>query len=94
MRPRHGVGRRPRPHRSPVGRPCGGAGLCDFLRLDPDDLEEELPDLAESIDVTTGIIMNITKHKTYTAVPFPEFMQKIIDADGLINYIKQEVDLK
>lgn len=45
-----------------------------------------------SIDVSTGIITNITKDKTYTAVPFPEFMQKIIDADGLINYIKQEVD--
>lgn len=45
-----------------------------------------------SIDVSTGIITNITKNKTYTAVPFPEFMQKIIDADGLINYIKQEVD--
>lgn len=45
-----------------------------------------------SIDVTTGIITNITKNKTYTSVPFPEFMQKIIDADGLINYIKQEVN--
>ncbi len=45
-----------------------------------------------SVDVTTGIITNITKNKTYRAVPFPEFMQKIIDADGLINYIKQEVD--
>ncbi|AKA68833.1 3-isopropylmalate dehydratase small subunit [Clostridium scatologenes] len=45
-----------------------------------------------SIDVSTGVINNITKNKTYTAVPFPEFMQKIIDADGLINYIKQEVD--
>lgn len=45
-----------------------------------------------SIDVSTGIINNITKNKTYTAVPFPEFMQKIINADGLINYIKQEVD--
>ncbi|AKN30427.1 3-isopropylmalate dehydratase [Clostridium carboxidivorans P7] len=45
-----------------------------------------------SIDVSTGIITNITKNKTYTAVPFPEFMQKIVDADGLINYIKQEVN--
>ncbi|NMM63720.1 3-isopropylmalate dehydratase small subunit [Clostridium sp. P21] len=45
-----------------------------------------------SIDVSTGIITNITKNKTYIAVPFPQFMQKIIDADGLINYIKQEVD--
>lgn len=44
-----------------------------------------------SIDVTTGIINNITKGKTYKAAAFPEFMQKIIDSDGLINYVKKEV---
>ncbi|MBA5850781.1 3-isopropylmalate dehydratase small subunit [Clostridium sp. cel8] len=44
-----------------------------------------------AIDVTTGIIKNLTKGKTYKAAPFPEFMQKIIDCDGLINYIKKEV---
>ncbi|MBC2580493.1 3-isopropylmalate dehydratase small subunit [Clostridium sp. DJ247] len=47
-----------------------------------------------SIDVTTGVITNITKNKTYKAAPFPEFMQKIINADGLINYIKEEVKSK
>lgn len=44
-----------------------------------------------SIDVHTGIITNLTKEKKYTAEPFPEFMQEIINADGLINYIKKEV---
>jgi 3-isopropylmalate/(R)-2-methylmalate dehydratase small subunit len=44
-----------------------------------------------SIVVKTGVITNLTKGKTYTAEPFPEFMQEIINADGLINYIKKEV---
>lgn len=47
-----------------------------------------------AIDLTTGVITNQTKQQTYTAAPFPEFMQKIIDADGLINYIKREVNPK
>jgi 3-isopropylmalate/(R)-2-methylmalate dehydratase small subunit len=43
-----------------------------------------------TIDFKTGIINNITKDKTYTAEAFPKFMEKIIEAEGLINYIKQE----
>jgi len=39
------------------------------------------------IDLATGSIHNITKDTTYQAEPLPEFMQKIIAADGLINYI-------
>ncbi len=41
------------------------------------------------IDFDTGVIYNITKNTSYKGVPFPEFMQKIIAADGLIGYIKQ-----
>jgi 3-isopropylmalate/(R)-2-methylmalate dehydratase small subunit len=40
------------------------------------------------VDFTTGTIRNLTKGTTYTTQPFPEFMQKIIKAEGLINYIK------
>lgn len=40
------------------------------------------------VDFSTGEIKNITKGKTYKAAPFPDFMQEIIAADGLINYIK------
>ena len=39
------------------------------------------------VDLQTGIIKNITKNETYQGQAFPEFMQKIIDAEGLVNYI-------
>lgn len=42
-----------------------------------------------SIDLDTGIITNITKDKTYAAAPFPGFMQQIVKAEGLINYVKE-----
>ena len=39
------------------------------------------------IEFTTGIIKNITKNEEYQGEPFPEFMQKIINSNGLIGYI-------
>ena len=43
-----------------------------------------------SIDFDTGIITNETKGTTFKGEPFPEFMQKIISANGLVNYIKNK----
>ncbi|HEY3417293.1 MAG TPA: 3-isopropylmalate dehydratase small subunit [Armatimonadota bacterium] len=43
------------------------------------------------IDLASGAIHNITKGKTYQAVPFPEFLRQIIDAGGLVNYVKTEL---
>lgn len=40
------------------------------------------------IDFSTGVITNLTKNEKYQAEPFPEFMQKIINNNGLIGYIK------
>lgn len=40
------------------------------------------------VDLGKGEIKNITTGKTYNAQPFPEFMKKIIDKGGLINYVK------
>lgn len=42
------------------------------------------------IDFTTGIIKDITKGTSYQGQSFPEFMQKIIDAGGLINHINEK----
>ena len=42
------------------------------------------------IDFDTGIIRNNTKKEEYKGQPFPEFMQKIIDSEGLINYINKK----
>lgn len=39
------------------------------------------------VDFATGIIYDITQKETFQGQPFPEFMQKIIAAEGLINYI-------
>jgi len=45
-----------------------------------------------SVDVATGIITNNTKGKTYKATPFPAFMQEIIGAEGLVNYLKERTE--
>ncbi len=40
-----------------------------------------------SVDFDSGIITNVTKGTSFKGQPFPAFMQKIIDAEGLVNYI-------
>lgn len=45
-----------------------------------------------SVDADTGAIVNLTTGKEYQAVPIPEFMRQIIDAGGLINYVKGRVN--
>ena len=41
------------------------------------------------VDFSTGVITNKTKNETYQSQPFPEFLQKMIDADGLVNYVNR-----
>ncbi len=41
------------------------------------------------IDFNTGIITDITKGTSYQGQAFPEFMQKLIAAGGLVNYINE-----
>ena len=43
-----------------------------------------------SVNFDTGVITDITKNTTYQGQAFPEFMQKIIAAEGLFNYINQK----
>ena len=43
-----------------------------------------------SVDFDSGIITNITKGTTFQGQAFPEFMQKIIAAEGLVNYINNK----
>ena len=42
------------------------------------------------VDFSTGVIKNLTKNEEYKGEPFPEFMQNIIDNDGLIGYIRNK----
>ena len=43
------------------------------------------------VDLDSGIITNLTRRKTYTAVAFPEFMQKLISAGGLVSYTMAKI---
>lgn len=55
---------------------------------------EAAADIAEGdrleIDFDTGLITNLTKNVSYKGETFPEFMQQLIAADGLIGYIRQQ----
>jgi 3-isopropylmalate/(R)-2-methylmalate dehydratase small subunit len=42
------------------------------------------------VDFDSGIITDKTTGESFKGQPFPEFMQKIIGAEGLINYINSE----
>lgn len=42
------------------------------------------------VDFDSGIITNKTKGAAYQGQAFPEFMQKIIKSEGLINYINNK----
>ncbi|RKX96161.1 MAG: 3-isopropylmalate dehydratase small subunit [Spirochaetes bacterium] len=46
------------------------------------------------VDLKSGIIKDKTTGKEFKAEPFPEFMQRIINAGGLINKTKQELEAK
>ena len=48
--------------------------------------------LGDEVEVNfdTGIITDITKGTSFKGQAFPEFMQKIIASEGLINYINSK----
>ena len=58
----------------------------------------ECPEAAQAIEAgdtvevnfDTGVITDVTKGTSYKGQAFPEFMQKIIAAEGLANYINKK----
>ena len=59
----------------------------------------ELPEAVEieegdtvRVDMDAGEIINISQAKTYKFTPIPEFMQELVDAGGLINFAKKEIE--
>jgi len=42
------------------------------------------------VNFDTGVITNVTRGESYQGQAFPEFMQEIIKADGLVNYINNK----
>ncbi|MCL2019339.1 MAG: 3-isopropylmalate dehydratase small subunit [Oscillospiraceae bacterium] len=44
-----------------------------------------------SVNFDTGEIVNNTTGEKFTSEPFPEFIKEIINAEGLINYVKNKM---
>jgi 3-isopropylmalate/(R)-2-methylmalate dehydratase small subunit len=43
------------------------------------------------VDNVSGGIRNETRGTEYTAVPLPEFMRRLVDAGGIIPYVRQKI---
>jgi 3-isopropylmalate/(R)-2-methylmalate dehydratase small subunit len=43
------------------------------------------------VDLASGIVRNVTKDVTASAVPFPDFMRHIIEAGGLVPYLHEKL---
>jgi len=43
------------------------------------------------VDLATGKIINHTSGKSYQAAPFPPFIQGLVDAGGMVNYVRQRL---
>jgi len=43
------------------------------------------------VDLAKGKIKNLTKNRTFTASPYPDFMTEIIDSGGLIEYTRKRL---
>lgn len=44
-----------------------------------------------SVDLSEGIVTNVTKGKTYKTMPYPEFMKEMIHCGGLIEYVRRKM---
>jgi 3-isopropylmalate/(R)-2-methylmalate dehydratase small subunit len=44
-----------------------------------------------AVDLASGRIENVTRGTTYRAEPFPEFLQRIIAAGGLVGYTRRRI---
>ena len=79
---------------SVVARSCAGIFFRNAINIglpfvelaDSDDIMDA--DMLE-IDLSSGIIKNLTQNKTYQAQAFPAFLQLIVEEGGLMNYVKK-----
>lgn len=44
-----------------------------------------------AVDLASGMIKNLSRGGVYQAAPFPPFMQEIMRAGGLINYVRERM---
>ncbi len=57
----------------------------------PDAVDNTQDGDSLEIDLESGLITNVTRKRTFTAKPYPEFMMGIINAGGLVEYTKRKI---
>lgn len=65
-------------------------GLPFLESKDTDKIQED--DLLE-IDLSSGIIRNITRNQAYATQKFPEFLQAIIEKGGLMKWVTSKIGI-
>ena len=60
-----------------------------FLELSDTDKINEFDEV--EIDLSSGVIKNITQNTNYKTEPFPQFLQDIVSEGGLMNYVKKNI---
>lgn len=60
--------------------------------MESDEASEGIGDEDEvEVDFDTGIIKDLTTGRSWQAQPFPEFIKKIIEKNGLLGYIADKI---
>ncbi len=60
--------------------------------IENDKIQDEINiDDEIELDLNNGVIKNITQNKEYVFSPYPDEIQKLIEAGGLVNYTKQKI---
>lgn len=63
-----------------------------LIIIENDEIQNDVEESDNiEIDLNNGKIINKTKNKEYSFPPFPDEIQKLIEAGGLVNYTKQKV---
>jgi len=47
-------------------------------------------DLLE-VELSRGVVRNVTRDEVYTGQPIPAFMQRLVDAGGLVGYVRAQL---
>jgi 3-isopropylmalate/(R)-2-methylmalate dehydratase small subunit len=64
-----------------------GVPLLECADTDSIDENDKL-----KVDISTGVIENLSKGKKYQATPLPDFVREIVNAGGLIEYTRKIID--
>lgn len=43
------------------------------------------------VDLSSGRVRNLTRQETYAGRPIPEFMQRLLDAGGIVGYVRAQL---